>query len=125
RCGYNQGTRPRPAILHFPVRYHHESRGREPSRDRRRTLASGDAGQEVEEAHAKLAGRLHRTFKVKIGAQEPEADMARMRHLSRALEGVAELIVDGNQARDETVASRCLPVLEEMGVRLVEQPVPA
>ena len=89
------------------------------------TLASGDPAQEVEEAQAKLDARLHRTFKVKIGAQAPEADMARMRHLSRALEGRAELIVDANQAWDETVAVRCLPMLAEMGVRLVEQPVPA
>src|SRR3954453_13517737 len=55
-------------------------------------LASGDPAQEVEEAQAKLDARLHRTFKVKIGAQAPEADMARMRHLARALEGRAELI---------------------------------
>ncbi len=89
------------------------------------TLASGDPAQEVEEAERKLAARLHRTFKVKIGAQSPEADMARMRHLARALEGRAELIVDANQAWDETVAGRCLPQLGEMGVRLVEQPVPA
>src|SRR4029077_5953703 len=89
------------------------------------TLASGDAAQEVEEAQAKLAARLHRTFKVKIGGQAPEADMARMRHLARALEGRAELIVDANQAWDETVSIRCLPQLAEMGVRLVEQPVPA
>jgi muconate cycloisomerase len=89
------------------------------------SLASGDAAQEVEEAQAKLAARLHRAFKVKIGGQAPEADMARMRHLARALEGRAELIVDANQAWDETVASRCLPMLEEMGVCLVEQPVPA
>ena len=73
------------------------------------TLASGDPAQEVEEAQAKLDARLHRTFKVKIGAQAPEADMARMRHLARALEGRAELIVDANQAWDETVAVRCLP----------------
>jgi len=89
------------------------------------TLASGDPVQEAEEAERKLAARLHRTFKVKIGAQEPEADMARMRHLAQALEGRAELIVDANQAWDETVSARCLPQLDEMGVRLVEQPVPA
>jgi muconate cycloisomerase len=89
------------------------------------TLASGDPAQEVEEAERKLAARLHRTFKVKIGAQAPEADMARMRHLARALEGRAELIVDANQAWDETVSIRCLPQLADMGVRLVEQPVPA
>jgi muconate cycloisomerase len=51
--------------------------------------------------------------------------MARMRQLARALEGRAELVVDANQAWDETVAARCLPELAEMGVRLVEQPVPA
>ena len=89
------------------------------------TLASGDPAQEVEEAERKLAARLHRTFKVKIGAQAHEADMARMRHLARALDGRAELIVDANQAWDETVSARCLPQLAEMGVRLVEQPVPA
>ena len=89
------------------------------------TLASGDPAQEVEEAERKLDARLHRTFKVKIGAQSPDADMARMRHLARALEGRAELIVDANQAWDETTAVRCLPRLAEMGVRLVEQPVPA
>jgi muconate cycloisomerase len=89
------------------------------------TLASGNPAQEVEEAEQKIAARLHRTFKVKVGAQLPEADMARMRHLARALEGRAELIVDANQAWDETVSASCLPQLSEMGVRLVEQPVPA
>ena len=89
------------------------------------TLASGDPAQEIEEAERKLDARLHRTFKVKIGAQAPEADMARMRQLARALEGRAELIVDANQAWDETISIRCLPQLAEMGVRLVEQPVPA
>ena len=89
------------------------------------TLASGDPAQEVEEAGRKLDARLHRTFKVKVGAQDPAADMARMRHLAQALEGRATLIVDANQAWDETTAARCLPQLHEMGVALVEQPVPA
>ncbi len=89
------------------------------------TLASGDSVQEIEEAERKLAARLHRTFKVKIGALAPDADMARMRMLARALEGRAELIVDANQAWDETTAARCLPQLAEIGVALVEQPVPA
>ncbi len=89
------------------------------------TLASGDPAQEAEEAGRKLDARLHRTFKVKVGAQDPAADMARMRHLARALEGRATLIVDANQAWDEAVSARCLPQLHEMGVLLVEQPVPA
>ena len=89
------------------------------------TLASGDPAQEIEEAERKLAARLHRTFKVKIGALEPAADMARMRRLAAALGDRATLIVDANQAWDETVSARCLPQLQEMGVALVEQPVPA
>ncbi len=89
------------------------------------TLASGDPAQEIEEAERKLEARLHRTFKVKIGAQAPEADMARMRRLAVALGDRAKLIVDANQAWDETVAARCLPQLADMGVALVEQPVPA
>ncbi len=89
------------------------------------TLASGDPAQEIEEAEHKLEARLHRTFKVKIGAQAPDADMARMRRLATALGHRAQLIVDANQAWDETVSARCLPQLAEMGVALVEQPVPA
>jgi muconate cycloisomerase len=89
------------------------------------TLASGDPAQEIEEAEKKLAARLHDTFKVKIGAQSPEADVARLRRLAGALAGRASLIVDANQAWDETTAVRCLPVLAELGVQLVEQPLPA
>ena len=89
------------------------------------TLASGDPAQEVAEAEVKLAARLHNTFKVKIGALAPEADMARMRHLASALGGRVTLIVDVNQAWDETTAIRYLPQLAEMGVALVEQPLPA
>jgi muconate cycloisomerase len=89
------------------------------------TLASGDPTQEIEEAEKKLAARLHDTFKVKIGAQSPDADLTRLRRLAGALADRASLIVDANQAWDETTALRCLPVLAELGVRLVEQPLPA
>ena len=89
------------------------------------TLASGDAVQEIEEAEKKLAARLHDTFKVKIGARSPEADIARRQGDAGALAGRASLIVDANQAWDETTAQRCLPVLAELGVRLVEQPLPS
>jgi muconate cycloisomerase len=89
------------------------------------TLASGDPAQEIDEAEAKLAARLHDTFKVKVGAQSPEADLARLSRLSRALAGRATLIVDANQAWDEATAIRSLPALGEAGVRLIEQPVPA
>ncbi len=82
-------------------------------------------GQEIEEAEDKIAARLHNKFKVKIGAQVPAANMARLRRLASALEGRATLIVDANQAWDETAALRCLPVLADISVALVEQPLPA
>lgn len=88
------------------------------------TLASGDPDQEIEEAEKTLAARLHDTFKVKIGAQPPEADMVRMRRLAHALEGRARFIVDTNQAWDETTSIRCLPVLDYLDIALVEQPPP-
>lgn len=89
------------------------------------TLASGDPSQEIGEAEQKLAARLHDRFKVKIGAQPPEADIGRLSSLARALTDRASLIVDANQAWDETTTLHYLPVLAELGVRLVEQPLPA
>lgn len=89
------------------------------------TLASGDPDQEIAEAEAKLDARLHRTFKIKIGAQAPEADLARLARLSRALVDRAQLIVDANQAWDEATARHCLPRLADLGIALVEQPLPA
>jgi hypothetical protein len=41
------------------------------------TLASGDAAQEIEEVEAKLSAHLHNNFKVKIGAQTADDDLAR------------------------------------------------
>jgi muconate cycloisomerase len=89
------------------------------------TLASGDPDQEIEEAEQKLAAKLHRIFKIKIGAQAPEDDMERLCRIARVLDGRAILIVDANQAWDETQSLNYLPQLADIGVSLVEQPVPA
>lgn len=89
------------------------------------TLASGDPAQEIEEAERKLSAGLHRTFKIKIGAKTPDEDMARLNLISRALRDRAMLIVDVNQAWDETISKQFLPCLADIGIALVEQPVPA
>jgi muconate cycloisomerase len=89
------------------------------------TLASGDPTQEIEEAEQKFSLGLHRVFKIKIGAKTPQEDMARLTLISRALRDRAELIVDVNQAWDETTAMQFLPRLADLGIALVEQPVPA
>ena len=74
-------------------------------RDRVPVLWTLDSGDPAQEAESKLTARLHRTSKVKVGVQEPTADMARMRRLARALEGRATLVADANQAWDETTAA--------------------
>jgi muconate cycloisomerase len=89
------------------------------------TLASGDPVQEIEEAESKLSDRLHDRFKIKIGAQPLAADLARLGRLAATLGDRATLIVDANQAWDEAAAQRAMPALAELGVALVEQPLPA
>jgi muconate cycloisomerase len=89
------------------------------------TLASGDPAQEIEEAEKKLSSRLHNHFKIKIGAQSAENDLLRLGRLAEALDGRARLIVDANQAWDEPTSVRYLPALAELGIALVEQPLPA
>jgi muconate cycloisomerase len=89
------------------------------------TLASGDPAQEIEEAEAKLAARLHDRFKIKIGAQPLTHDLARLAKLAAALGDRATLIVDANQAWDEATANRAMPALADLGIALVEQPLPA
>ncbi|WP_116599573.1 muconate/chloromuconate family cycloisomerase [Primorskyibacter marinus] len=87
-------------------------------------LASGDAEQEVEEARAKLATREHRDFKIKLGFASPEADLRRLQKLRDEVPEMRRLIVDVNQAWSEADCRRYLPVLKELQVDLIEQPLP-
>ncbi|MDL2401006.1 muconate/chloromuconate family cycloisomerase [Rhizobium mayense] len=88
-------------------------------------LASGDAAQELEEAREKLRLRQHRDFKIKLGFNSPDADIRRLQHLRAGLGDDVKLIVDVNQAWTEAICIRLFPALEELGVVLIEQPVPA
>lgn len=87
-------------------------------------LASGDAEQEIEEARDKIARREHRDFKIKLGFASPEDDMRRLRRLRDGVPDMARLIVDVNQAWSEADCRRFLPALQELGVDLIEQPLP-
>lgn len=88
------------------------------------TLASGDTGADIEEGEDKLARRLHRIFKLKIGYAEPEADVAHVARIARHFAGRARIQVDVNQAWDELTATRCIAQLQDAGVALIEQPLP-
>jgi muconate cycloisomerase len=87
------------------------------------TLASGDTGSDITEAEEMLAKRRHNIFKLKIGRGDPQENIAHVATIKRALGDRASVRVDVNQAWSEAVASRCLPLLRDAGVDLVEQPV--
>lgn len=78
----------------------------------------------VDEALAKLDSGLHTSFKLKMGAQEPAADVARIRAVAEKLVGVASVRVDLNARWDLLTSLTYLPRLADAGVDLIEQPVP-
>jgi muconate cycloisomerase len=91
------------------------------------TWAIGAADPEavVEEALAKVNSGQHASIKLKMGALEPAADVARVEQIAAALVPVTSVRVDLNCAWDELTATRLLPRLEQAGIDLVEQPTPA
>lgn len=78
----------------------------------------------VEEALGKLEAGLHHSFKLKMGAQDPADDVARVRAVAEKLAGVASVRVDLNGRWDRLTSLTHLPALVDAGVELVEQPVP-
>ncbi|WP_278069461.1 muconate/chloromuconate family cycloisomerase [Brevundimonas sanguinis] len=87
------------------------------------TLASGDTKRDIDEAEAMLARRRHRVFKLKIGRQSVEADVAHVAEIKKALGDRASIRVDVNMAWNETDAVRGLSGLRDAGCDMVEQPV--
>ena len=89
------------------------------------TLASGDTGRDIAEAEEMLERRRHRIFKLKIGAQSVEQDVAHVAAIKRAIGERGSVRVDVNQAWSESDAMRGMAMLELAGVDLVEQPINA
>lgn len=87
------------------------------------TLASGDTAHDITEAEDMLARRRHNIFKLKIGKGDPRANIAHVAAIKHAMGDRASIRVDINQAWSEAIASAMLPLLEQAGVDLVEQPV--
>lgn len=88
-------------------------------------LASGDAGQEVEEAQEKIAARQFNRFKIKLGFAEPRVDLQRLARLRRDLPEGTEIIADINQGWSEATLRKWLPALEDLDLALIEQPLEA
>ena len=77
----------------------------------------------VEEALAKLDAGLHHSFKLKMGAQDPAEDVARVCAIAEKLASAAGVRVDLNARWDLLTSLTYLPRLADAGVELVEQPV--
>src|SRR6266404_5847110 len=87
------------------------------------TLASGDTATDIAEAEEMLARRRHNIFKLKIGRGDPRSSIAHVAAIKKALGDRASIRVDVNQAWSEAIASKCLPLLSDAGVDLIEQPI--
>ena len=88
------------------------------------TLASGDTTKDIEEAQEMLHARRHNIFKLKIGHGDPEANVNHVGEIIKAVGDQSRITVDINQAWDEYTASKQIRALEEMGVSMIEQPLP-
>ncbi|MEC8916636.1 MAG: muconate/chloromuconate family cycloisomerase [Pseudomonadota bacterium] len=89
------------------------------------TLASGDTQRDIDEARQRLGDRRHCDFKLKIGARPLADDIHHVATIKEALGDQASVRVDVNQAWDEASAIRGIDALQEAGVALIEQPLPA
>lgn len=89
------------------------------------TLASGDTERDIEEAQRLVDERRHRDFKLKIGLRSVDEDVRHVAEIKAALGDSASVRVDVNQAWDESTAVRAIAALQEAGVELIEQPIPA
>ncbi|WP_144901095.1 o-succinylbenzoate synthase [Halobellus captivus] len=69
--------------------------------------------------------RGYRAVKVKVGAQDPTVDEARLRAAREAAGDGVELRADANGAWDVPTAERLLDVAADADVSYVEQPLPA
>ncbi|SHE77067.1 muconate cycloisomerase [Modicisalibacter ilicicola DSM 19980] len=88
-------------------------------------LASGDTQRDIDEAFQHLETRRHGDFKLKIGAKPVDEDVRHVAAIKAALGEHAGIRVDLNQAWDESTAVRGIAALQEAGIELIEQPIPA
>jgi muconate cycloisomerase len=63
------------------------------------------------------------TIKVKVGG-EPERDIERVRIVREAIGPERRIVIDANGGWDADTAIRCVNVLDDCGIALVEQPTP-
>ncbi|WOF45881.1 muconate/chloromuconate family cycloisomerase (plasmid) [Sphingopyxis indica] len=85
-------------------------------------LATGELEADIEEAKDKLAQKLHRRFKIKVGRAEPDIDARRAAMTADAVG--CPCSIDLNEAWSLADSARALAILEGSGVDILEQPLP-
>lgn len=88
-------------------------------------IGAADPHAVIDEALAKIDSDQHGSIKLKMGALDPDTDVARIEKIAEALTSRASVRVDLNGAWDELTATRLLPRLAAAGIDLIEQPTPA
>lgn len=88
-------------------------------------LASGDTQKDIEEAKEMIAKGRHKDFKLKIGRRSVKDDVAHVVAIKKALGDDSMVTVDVNQAWTEAQAITGMQLLQDAGIDLVEQPLPA
>jgi muconate cycloisomerase len=88
------------------------------------TLGTEPTAEVIDEAESLLEEGRHASFKLKMGAQDPADDVARVTGVADKLAGRASIRVDLNARWDLLTSLRWLPRLADAGIDLIEQPVP-
>ncbi|MDW9893100.1 hypothetical protein GOC28_28025 [Sinorhizobium meliloti] len=88
------------------------------------SLASGNVDQEIEEAQKVNEQYGFTLFKVKVGYAKPLVDLSRVEGLTRGLPDDFEIRLDANQGWNEMTAAWMLPRLRDIGITVLEQPIP-
>ncbi|MBB5158618.1 enolase C-terminal domain-like protein [Saccharopolyspora phatthalungensis] len=88
------------------------------------SLAGGTVEQDIAEAAERQAAGIG-IFKIKAGALPLRAELARITAIREALGPDVSLRIDANQGWTRAQAGSALPVLEQLDIAFVEQPVAA
>lgn len=88
------------------------------------SLAAGDAQVEIDEAEAMRERLGVRILKVKTGSKPAMSELGRITALCKGLGDRFEIRLDSNQGWDEMGAMQILPALRDLGVAVLEQPIP-
>src|SRR5699024_8506545 len=88
------------------------------------TISIAKQEKMVEDAKAKVTSGF-KSLKVKLGLDNIEEEVAKIRHISQVFDGKVPLRIDANQGWDKEEAVQILTQWQDLPIEFVEQPVSA